>query len=116
MELWKNYEVLIILNDEYNDDDLKNWSITSAKKLKRYNAHNISVVSRGRHRFPYDIEQNRKGSYIQMNFNCMTKYADAFTASIKESPPVIRCMTFRTLDPNKRRKGGEIDDPLKLKE
>ena len=97
MKILFQYEILIILSEEFNDDELKSWSFKCAKKLRRFNASDISVISRGRHRFNYDIKENYKGSYIQLNFTCMPKYAEAFKNGIEIDPKVVRCMIIKRL-------------------
>ena len=95
MQILFQYEILIILSEEFNDDELKSWSFKRARKLRRFNASDISVISRGRHRFNYDIKEKKKGSYIQLNFTCMPKYAEVFKNGIEADTKVVRCMLFK---------------------
>ena len=37
----------------------------------------------------------KRGSYIQLNFTCMPKYAEVFKNGIEADTKVVRCMLFK---------------------
>ena len=42
------YEMMILLTEEFNDNELKTWAFNYAKTLRKLNASEISVISRGK--------------------------------------------------------------------
>jgi ribosomal protein S6 len=50
------YEIMIVLNEEFTDNELKVWSFNFAKGLQSLNASEISVISRGKRDFAYLIK------------------------------------------------------------
>lgn len=94
MELLKKYEVMILLTEEFNDSELKTWVFNYAKNLRKFNVCDISVISRGKHRLAYSIEEKLKGNYIQLNFSSMPKYIDIFLTKLKMDTKVLRFLVL----------------------
>lgn len=90
MELKRKYELMILLNENLNDSELKSWVFSYAKNLRKFNVSNISVISRGKHNLAYTITNKKKGSYIQLNFSSVPKYADRLLAKLKLDLNVLR--------------------------
>ena len=57
MQLLRNYEIMIILTEEFNDSELKTWVFNYAKNLRKFNVSDISVISRGKHKLAYSIKK-----------------------------------------------------------
>ena len=95
MNLVRNYEATIILTDVFNDSELKNWVFNFAKRLKKFNICNISVISRGKQRLIYKIKDKVKGSYIQLNFNSIPKYINIIDKKLKTDNNVIRFLILK---------------------
>ena len=86
----RNYELMILVNNELNDLELKNWTFRYCKYLRRYNILDVSVISRGNRKLSYEIKDKSKGSYVQLNFSSLPKYADNFLLRLKTDAKVIR--------------------------
>ena len=86
----KKYETTIILTEEFNDNELKTWVFNFAKSLKKFNICDISVISRGKHKFSYPIKNSFKGNYIQLNISSSPKYIDIIKARLILNPNVLR--------------------------
>jgi ribosomal protein S6 len=84
------YEMLIVLNEEFNDNELKTWSFNFAKGLQSLNASEISVISRGKRDFAYSIKNRKKGNFIQINFLSLPKYIENFCSRLKLDTNVVR--------------------------
>jgi ribosomal protein S6 len=84
------YEMMIVLNEEFNDNELKTWSFNFAKGLQSLNASEISVISRGKRDFAYSIKNCKKGNFIQINFLSLPKYIENFCNRLKLDTNVIR--------------------------
>jgi len=92
MELLRKYEIMILLNEEFNDNELKSWVFNYAKNLRKFNVCDISVISRGKHKLAYSIKEKLKGNYIQLNFSSMPKYILKFLYNLNLDPKVLRVL------------------------
>jgi len=84
------YEMMILLTEEFNDSELKTWAFNYAKILQNLSASEISVVSRGKRDLAYPINNQKKSSFIQINFSSMPKYLEKFTSDLKFDKNVLR--------------------------
>ena len=85
---------MILLNEEFNDTELKTWVFNYAKNLRKFNISDISVISRGKQNLDYPIYNKTKGNYIQLNFFSMPKYINHFLAILKMDSNVLRFLIF----------------------
>jgi ribosomal protein S6 len=88
------YEMMIVLNEEFNDNELKIWSFNFAKGLQLSNASEISVISRGKRDFAYLIANRKKGNFIQINFLSLPKYIANFCNLLKFDTNVVRYLVI----------------------
>ena len=84
------YEMMILLSEEFNDSELKTWAFNYAKTLKKLNASEISVISRGKRDLAYDIANQKRGNFIQINFSSIPKYLENFSSGLKFDSNVLR--------------------------
>jgi len=94
MELIRKYEIMILLTEEFNDSELKTWVFNYAKNLRKFNVCDISVISRGKHRLAYSIDEKLKGNYIQLNFSSMPKYINTFSTKLNMDGKVLRFLVI----------------------
>ena len=94
MSLLRKYEIMILLTEEFNDSELKNWVFNYAKNLRKFSVCDISVISRGKHNLAYPIESQMKGNYIQLNFSSMPKYITNFSSILKMDTNVLRFLVL----------------------
>jgi len=90
MKLQRKYEMMVVLTQEFNDDELKTWVFNFAKNLRKFNVSDISVISRGKHKLAYSINEKTKGNYIQLNFSSVPKYITTFLTKLKMDTKVLR--------------------------
>lgn len=90
MKFSRKYEIIILLNEELNDTELKSWIFNFAKNLRKFNVSNISVISRGKNNLAYSIKNNPKGNFIQLNFLGIPKYVNNFLNNLKFDSKVLR--------------------------
>lgn len=95
MSIFKTYEIMILLTEEFNDNQLKSWVFNYAKNLRKFNACSISVISRGKHNLAYSINNRTKGSYIQLNFSSIPKYMSIFSNILKMDSNVLRFLVLK---------------------
>ena len=91
------YEMMILLTEEFNDNELKTWASNYAKTLRKLNASEISVISRGKRDLSYEIANQKRGNFIQINFSSLPKNIENFSSNLKLDPNVLR---FLVLDKN----------------
>ena len=94
MVVQRDYEIMILLTEEFNDSELKSWVFNYAKNLRKFNVCDISVISRGKHNLAYSINNKAKGNYIQLNFSSMPKYINNFSNILKMDSHVLRFLVF----------------------
>lgn len=95
LPLLRNYEIMIILTEEFTDSELKAWVFNYAKNLRKFNACDISVIARGKQNLAYPIDKRLKGNYIQFNFSSIPKYIDRFSKTLKMDSNVSRFLVFQ---------------------
>ena len=91
----KKYEITILLTEEFNDSELKTWVFNFAKGLKKFNICDISVISRGKQKLTYSINDRNKGSFIQLNFSSMPKYIEIVIEKMKFDTNVLRFLVLK---------------------
>ena len=62
MSVTIKYEMMILLTEEFNDGDLKTWAFHYAKALRKLNASEISVISRGKRDLAYATKNQKRGN------------------------------------------------------
>lgn len=84
------YEMMILLNEEFNDSELKTWAFNYAKALRKLSASEISVISRGKRDLAYKIKNQKRGNFIQINFSSLPKSIEDFSSTLKLDTNVLR--------------------------
>jgi len=95
MSILRKYEIMILLTEEFNDNELKTWVFNYAKNLRKFSVCDISVISRGKHNLAYPIEDKGNGNYIQLNFASVPKYISNFSNTLKMDSNVLRFLVFQ---------------------
>ncbi len=86
--------MMILLTEEFNDSELKTWAFNYAKSLSKLSASEISVISRGKRDLAYDIKNQKKGNFIQINFSSLPKYLTNYTKDLKFDSNVLRFLVL----------------------
>ena len=94
MSATKKYEMMILLTEEFNDSELKTWAFNYAKALRKLSASEISVISRGKRDLAYEINSQKKGNFIQINFSSIPKYVSDYTKDLKFDSNVLRFLVL----------------------
>ena len=95
MELLKKYEIMILLVDDFNDNQVKSWVFNYAKNLRKFNVSNISVISRGKQNIAYSIKDKIKGNYIQLNFSSIPRYIKILLQFLEQDSKVLRFLIIK---------------------
>ena len=94
MSVTMKYEMMILLTEEFNDNELKTWAFHYAKKLRKLNASEISVISKGKRDLAYSIKNQNRGNFIQINFSSFPKNINVFSKSLKLDSNVLRYLVL----------------------
>ena len=92
------YEMMVLLVEEFNDTQLKNWVFDYAKILRKLNVSDISVISRGKRDLAYEITNQKRGNFIQINFSSVPKHIEKFSSSLKFDSNVLRFLVLNKTD------------------
>lgn len=92
----RNYEIVVILNEQYTNIDLKTWVFNYTKALKIFQAWEISVLSLGKRKLAYQIQSSKNGHYLQVNFSSVPRYLLNFLKSLNDDLDVINFMLVKT--------------------
>jgi ribosomal protein S6 len=84
------YEMMILLKEEFNETELKTWAFKYAKKLQNLKASDIAVISRGKQELSYSINDCKRGNFIQINFGSLPKAIEIFSSKLKFDSNVLR--------------------------
>ncbi len=95
MSLLRKYEIMILLTEEFNENELKRWVFHFAKNLRKFNVSDISVISRGKQKLAYTIKNQARGNYIQLNFSSMPKYLKNFSKLLTFDSNVLRFLVVK---------------------
>jgi len=88
------YEIMIVLTENFVDNELKTWAFNYAKLLRKLNAKEISVISRGKRDLAYGIKNQSKGNYIQINFSSTSGFIKDFRNKLKFDSNVLRFLVI----------------------
>jgi len=94
MILLKKYEIMILLTEEFNDNEVKAWVFNLAKMLRQFNVSDISVISLGKLKLSYPIDNKMKGTYIQLNFSGIPKFINNISKMLKMDSHIIRFLVI----------------------
>ena len=94
MVLLKKYEIMILLTEEFNDNEVKAWVFNLAKMLRQFNVSDISVISLGKLKLSYPINNKMKGTYIQLNFSGIPKFINNISKMLKMDSHIIRFLVI----------------------
>ena len=89
------YEMMILLTEEFNDNELKSWAFNYARVLQNLSALDISVISRGKRELAYLIKNKKRGNFIQINFSSFPKYITKLTNNLKFDRNVLRFLILK---------------------
>ena len=90
-----NYEMMILLNEEFNDSELKTWAFKYAKELQNLGGSDISVISRGKRNLAYLINNQSKGNFIEITFSMLPTNLQNFSQILEIDENVLRSLILK---------------------
>ena len=89
-----NYEMMYILRPDLGDEQVDQAIAKYQNLLREQGAENIDIQHRGRRRLAYEIERQREGIYIQMNYKAPGSHVAPVERAMRLSEEVIRYLTL----------------------
>jgi small subunit ribosomal protein S6 len=86
---------MILLNEEFNDSELKTWAFKYAKELQNLGGSDISVISRGKRNLAYLINDQSKGNFIEITFSMLPNGLKNFNKILKMDENVLRSLILK---------------------
>ncbi|AFY68329.1 30S ribosomal protein S6 [Thalassoporum mexicanum PCC 7367] len=91
----RSYETMYILRSDINEQIVESEIAKYQTYLQDKEAESLVVQHRGRRRLAYEIEGNREGIYVQMNYNVAPSAIKQMEKDMKFDDHVIRSMTIK---------------------
>ncbi|MGB3612198.1 MAG: 30S ribosomal protein S6 [Elainellaceae cyanobacterium] len=90
-----NYETMYILRPNLGEEDAEQIIETYKTILTENGAEEIDVQHRGKRRLAYEIDRNREGIYIQMNYRAPGEAIAIMQRAMRLSESVLRFLTIK---------------------
>ena len=89
------YETMYILRPDLGEEQVELAVNKYQNMLKDQGADNLEIQNRGKRRLAYEINRNRDGIYIQMNYTGPGAAIAPMERAMRLSEEVIRYMTIK---------------------
>ncbi len=90
-----NYEMMYILRTDLGDEQVDQSIAKYENLLREQGADQIEIQHRGRRRLAYEIERQREGIYIQMNYKAPGTHVAPVERAMRLSEDVLRYLTLK---------------------
>jgi len=95
MSKYIKYEMILILNEELNESELKTWAFKYASQLKEFGAEEICVISRGKRNLAYTIKNQNQCNFIEIKFFLIPLYLKEFKEIIDLDENILRSLIIK---------------------
>lgn len=89
------YETMYILRSDLGEEQTEQAITKYQNLLTEQGAENIELQNRGKRRLAYEINRQREGIYIQMNYQGPGKMIAPLERAMRLSEEVIRYLTIK---------------------
>jgi len=89
------YETMYILRPDLGEEQVEQAVNKYQNLLREQGADNIEIQNRGKRRLAYEINRNRDGIYIQMNYTGPGAAIAPMERAMRLSEEVIRYLTIK---------------------
>jgi small subunit ribosomal protein S6 len=91
----ENYEMMYILRSDLVEDQVDQAIGKYENILREQGADEIQIQHRGKRRLAYEINRQREGIYIQMNYKAPGSHVAPLERAMRLSEEVIRYLTLK---------------------
>ncbi len=100
------YETMYILRPDLGDEAVDQVIDKYQSLLRENGAEVLETQHRGKRRLAYEIQKQREGIYIQMNYECDGSQIAALERAMRLSDEVVRYLTIRQETPKAEKAAG----------
>lgn len=93
-----SYETMYILRPDLLDEQVNQAVEKYQTMLRDQGAQDLNVQLRGKHRLAYEINRQRDGIYVQMNYQANGHVVAPMERAMRLSEEVIRYLTIKLED------------------
>ncbi len=91
----ENYEMMYILRSDLGEEQVDQAIAKYQNILTEQGAEEIEIQHRGKRRLAYEIQRQREGVYIQMNYKAPGSHVAPLERAMRLSEDVIRYLTLK---------------------
>jgi small subunit ribosomal protein S6 len=91
----ESYEMMYILRSDLGEEQVDQTIAKYENLLREQGAEQIEIQHRGRRRLAYEIQKQREGIYVQMNYQAPAKHVAPIERAMRLSEEVIRYLTLK---------------------
>lgn len=89
------YETMYILRSDLGEEQVEQAIAKYQTLIQEQGAENIEIQHRGKRRLAYEINRQREGVYVQMNYQAPGKVIAPLERAMRLSEDVIRYLTIK---------------------
>jgi small subunit ribosomal protein S6 len=89
------YEMMYILRPDLGEEQVDQSIAKYENMLREQGAEQIEIQHRGKRRLAYEIQRQREGVYIQMNYKAPPTHVAVVERAMRLSEEVIRYLTLK---------------------
>lgn len=105
----ENYEMMYILRPDLGEELVDQAIAKYQNFLREQGAEEIEIQHRGKRRLAYEIQRQREGVYIQMNYKAPGSHVAPLERSMRLSEDVIRYLTLKQEVPEVTPEPAEVE-------
>lgn len=94
-----NYEMMYILRPDLGEEQVDQAIAKYENILREQGADSVEIQHRGRRRLAYEIQRQREGIYVQMNYAAPGAHVAVIERAMRLSEEVIRYLTLKVEAP-----------------
>jgi small subunit ribosomal protein S6 len=103
------YEMMYILRSDLGEELVDQAIAKYENLLREQGAEQIEIQHRGRRRLAYEIQRQREGIYIQMNYKAPGSHVAPVERAMRLSEDVIRYLTLTQEVPDAKPQPVEVE-------
>lgn len=104
------YETMYILRPDLGDEQVEQAVSKYQNLLQEQGATEIEIQRRGKRRLAYEINRQRDGIYVQMNYEAPGKVIAPLERAMRLSDEVIRYLTIKQEVPEETSDSAEAEE------
>ncbi len=103
------YEMMYILRPDLGEEQVDQAIAKYQNILRDQGAEELEIQHRGRRRLAYEIQRQREGIYVQMNYKAPGAHVAPLERAMRLSEEVIRYLTLKQEVPTAKPEPAEVE-------